>query len=275
MIYRKHGKSIRWEHDTFVRVTECGWAREDGELFECGPEPAARRAPGPPDPELPEIDAGRLAGLPLHLPPGVSVERLIVTRGIAEHEYGDARWSEETNRVHLSLTRAPLRVLIDCTLEQLRDLPPIIDALSHSELEEQPPPARLRLAPNVTAALLPALIGVAPPNVRLVQSAGGIDGYGRPVEEHSVNFYRPSYRVRPVRMAFDLRLECDVTEIESERPIAIALLEPIESPVLPLLIRDRDRVYPARVRVSRIDAVSNERVWYPYGAGSFGAELML
>jgi hypothetical protein len=270
MIYRKHGKSIRWEHDTLVRVAESGWACEDGERFECAPIETTHAWS---DALQPIDDILNVAAL--RVPANVAVERFIVTRGVAEHEYGDARWTEETNRVHLSLTRAPLRVLVDSTIEQLRDLPPIIDALSHAELEEQPPPARLRLAPNVTAALLPALIGVAPPNVRLVQSAGAIDGYGQSVEEHTINFYRPSYRVRPVRMPFDLRLECDVTEIERERPIAIALLEPVESPVLSVLIRDGDRVYPARVRVSRIDAVSSERVWYPYGAGSFGAELML
>jgi hypothetical protein len=109
----------------------------------------------------------------------------------------------------------------------------------------------------------------------LLQSVGSIDGYGQRVEENSINFYRPSYRMRPVRMPFDLRLECAVTEIERERPVAIALLGPVESLVLPVLIRDGERVYPARVRVSRIDAVGTARTWYPYGAGSFGAELML
>ncbi len=270
MIYRKRGASIRWENGTLVRVTESGWAREDAAFFECGPD--SRRESD----RLPALDEASLVPIAPQVPANIHIERSIVTRGIAEHEYGDARWIEETSQVHLSLTRAPLRVLVDSTPEHLpHDLPPILDALSRAELEEQPPPPRLRLAPSVTAALLPALVGVAPPNVRLVQSAGRLDGYGRRVEEHTINFYRPSYRVRPVRMPFDLRLECDVTEIEHDRPIAIALLEPVESPVLAVLVRDGERIYPARVRVSRIDAVSSERAWYPYGAGSFGAEMML
>ncbi|HEX7828818.1 MAG TPA: hypothetical protein VF787_04150 [Thermoanaerobaculia bacterium] len=263
MIYRKHGRSIRWENGTLIRVSESGWAREEGTLFECGPLGEVLRPIDEPESFTPAI------------PTGVNVERLIVTRGIAEHEYGDARWSEETSRVHVALTRGPLRAIIDSTLEQTGDIATIADALARAEFEERAAPPRLRLAPNVTAALLPALMGVEPPNVRLVQTAGAIDGYGQRVEEDTITFYRPSYRVRPVRMPFDLRLECDVTEIERDRPVAIALLAPVESLVLSVLIRDGERVYPARVRVSRIDAVSNERVWYPYGAGSFGAELML
>lgn len=263
MIYRKRGRSIRWENGTLIRVSESGWAREDGSFFECGP---LGETPG-------AIDD--LQPFALAIPESVNVERFIVTRGVAEHEYGDARWSEETSRVHVALTRGPLRAIIDSTLEQTGDIATIADALARAEFEERAAPSRLRLAPNVTAALLPALIGLAPPNVRLVQSAGAIDGYGQPVDEDTIAFYRPSYRVRPVRMPFDLRLECDVTEIERDRPVAIALLAPVESLVLFVLIRDGERVFPARVRVSRIDAVSNERVWYPYGAGSFGAELML
>jgi hypothetical protein len=75
-------------------------------------------------------------------------------------------------------------------------------------------------------------------------------------------------------MPLQLRLECDVTEIERDRPIAVALLAPVTS-VLRVLIDDGERAYPSTVRVARIDAVSNERIWYPYGGGSFGAEMML
>jgi len=143
-------------------------------------------------------------------------------------------------------------------------------------------PARLRLAPNVTAALLPSLIGIAPPNVRLLQTAGGVDGCGEPIVEASEawpNWYRPSYRVRPVRMPLQLRLECGVKEIDIDRPVAVALLAPVSiinsELVLRVLIDDRDRAFRSTVRVARIDAVSDERTWYPYGGGSFGAEMML
>lgn len=259
MIYRKRGSTLRYEHGTLVRVAECGIAREEGERFECFPDPDATP---PPFPESLDV-------------PDVACERLIVTRGIAEHECDGRTWREETVRVHASLTKGRVRALIDSTtFDEVRA---IADALQRVEAERDAPP-RLRLAPNVTAALLPALAGVAPPNVRLVQTAGGVDGYGNPLVETDrdwPNFYRPSYRVRPVRMPLDLRLECDASEIDEARPRAIALLAPVDLQALRMLIADGNHVYPTTVRVTRIDAVSDVRTWYPYGGGSFGAELML
>lgn len=176
------------------------------------------------------------------------------------------------------MTRKPLRVLIDQADFDLAHIRRVADALGRAELEERDPPPRLRLAPNVTAALLPSLAGLAPPNTRLVQTAGGIDGKGQPIVEATrdwPNWYRPSYRLRPLRMPLNLRLECDVTEIDRDRPEAIALLAPVDGLVLCVLADDGKRVFPTTVRVTRIDAVAGERVWYPYGGGSFGAELML
>lgn len=184
---------------------------------------------------------------------------------------------ETTRRIHLSLTRARMRALLDLGSFDVSDVMRVAAALARADSVERDAPPRLRLAPNVTAALLPTLIGIAPPNVRLVQTAGGVDGYGAPIVESSgpwPNAYRPSYRVRPARMPMQLRLECDVTEIERDRPLAVAMLAPVSS-VLRLLIDDGKRAYPSTVRLARIDAVSNERTWYPYGAGSFGAEMML
>jgi hypothetical protein len=154
----------------------------------------------------------------------------------------------------------------------------IAEALTRLDEEERDAPPRLRLAPNVTAALIPSLIGLAPPNVRLIQTAGGIDGRGNAIEEATANWpnwYRPSYRVRPVRMPLNVRIECDVTEIEDARPIAVALLAPVRGLSFRVLIDDGRTAYPATVRVTRIDAVANARTWYPYGGGSFGAEMML
>ncbi|MGZ5472689.1 MAG: hypothetical protein ACXW31_02240, partial [Thermoanaerobaculia bacterium] len=42
MIYRKHGTVARWENGTLIRVTESGIAIEEGEYFECRPEPSSR-----------------------------------------------------------------------------------------------------------------------------------------------------------------------------------------------------------------------------------------
>jgi hypothetical protein len=42
-----------------------------------------------------------------------------------------------------------------------------------------------------------------------------------------------------------------------------------------VLVVDGQRAFPATATVTHIAAVSNERTWYPYGGGSFGASLML
>lgn len=265
MMYRKQGSVARWENGRFIRVIESGVAIEEGERFECRPE-------GEPLPWV-ELDEPKLT-----LPHRVHLERIIATRGIAHHQYGDRTWSDEATRLHLSMTREHLRVLIDQATLDTSGIERIAEALARAETGEREAPPRLRLAPSVTAALLPLLVAIAPPNTRLVQTAGGVDGYGNPIieaEREWPNVYRPSYRIRPIRAPLNLRLECAVTEIDEERPRAIALLAPLQSTTFRVLVEDRQRVYPSTVRLVRIDAVSQERVWYPYGGGSFGAEMML
>jgi hypothetical protein len=265
VIYTKRGRSIRWENGVMISITEGGWAREHATQFECAPldEPSGTLFSRIEPPAIPD------------LPRDVRVERAVISWGVAEHRFDERQWTSETRQLHYALTRGRLRVLIDATWDRAAEIGVIAEALRVSEEGERAAPARLRVAPSVTAALLPVLRGLAPPNVRLRQTGGAIDAYGEVVQEDGVHFYRPSYRVRPVRAAFDLRLECEVTEIEEDRPVAVALLEPVRGPQLAVLVRDGERVYPCRVRVSRIDAVSDQRVWYPYGAGSFGAEMML
>lgn len=260
MIYRKRGAVARWENGTLIRVTESGVAMEEGDLFTCHPE----RSEGP-----------SLEVEPPDVPALQNVERLILTNGISHHRYGDRTWTETTRRVHASLVHGRLRVLVD---QETADGIGRIAAALRKAGPEREAPARLRLAPGVTAALLPSMIGLAPPNVRLIQTAGGVDGYGNGIVEAEgewPNWYRPSYRLRPRRMPHDLRLECGVTAIDETRPRAIALLAPVEGLTLRVLVEDGPRVYPCTVRVTRIDAVSDQRTWYPYGAGSFGAEMML
>lgn len=284
MIYRKRGSVARWENGTLVRVAESGMAAETEELFECRPEKSG---------DVPGVDESRVvdtADAVRAAVGDVAIERLIVIEGIAEHECGDKRWTEHTQRIHLSLTRARTRAILDLGSLQMKDVMKdvvrVAGVLARADDIEREAPARLRLAPNVTAALLPSLVGIAPPNVRLLQTAGGLDGCGEDIVEASEawpNRYRPSYRVRPMRMPLQLRLECDVTEIDADRdadrPRAVALLAPVSiinrELVLQVLIEDRDRAFRSTVRVARIDAVSDERTWYPYGGGSFGAEMML
>jgi hypothetical protein len=66
-----------------------------------------------------------------------------------------------------------------------------------------------------------------------------------------------------------------VTQIDSDLPRAVALLAPPDRLQLRALFVDGQDVFPATIRVARIDAVAEEARWYPYGAGSFGSEMML
>jgi len=249
-IYRKRGHVVRWENGTVLRVFECGVAIEDGEWFTCEPE---RRETLSLSHELvvPSIDA--------------NVERLIVSHGIAEHEFDGRTWSEETHRIHLSIVNGRIRALVD----SMEDVERIASALKRVDQQERDAPKHLVLAPNVSAALLPSL-----PNVE--QMPGGIDGKGREIgDAYGENWYRPSYRVRPIRMPMNLRLRRKQTEIDPDLPRAVALIAPPDGLTVRVLVEDGARVYPSTVRVGKIEAVSDRVIRYPYAGGSFGAEMML
>jgi hypothetical protein len=268
IVYRKHGSVARWENGTLIRVTECGVAIEDRDTFECKPLECGGHASA--------FQSGGLATALQNLR-DIKFERLIVTHGFAEHECEGRTWREETNRVHASLVHDKLRALVDTTIDHLDNILTIANALDRAEPDDVAI-SRVRLEPNVTAAVLPHLVGRTPSNVRLIQTKGGVDGYGNDIVEADSdwpNVYRPSYRVRPVRMPLNLRLECDTTLIDDDAPRAIALLAPVTGLTIRVLVVDGDRVFPATITIDRILAVSNERVWYPYGGGSFGAALML
>ena len=263
MIYRKEGSVARWENGTLIRVTESGVAREDGDLFECWPEHVDLAVADSSSNRVLEI-ARSLQHLPL--------ERLVVVHGTARHECNGRTWSDETERIHLSMTHGRLRVLIDSATPRLDDWNAIADALRRAEPNDAGPPPRIVLAPNVTAAILPSL-----PNV--IQTAGGIDGYGNDIVEATgdecPNAYRPSYRAPPIRIPHNIRLEHEVSDIDPDLPRGIALLGPIGEGTVRVLVVDGERVYPATISFTEIKAVGREREWYPYDAGSFGAELML
>lgn len=276
-VYRKSGVVVRWENGELIRVIEHGLAIERDGLFECRPE--ERQTMDSVD--LSEsIDAVRqgVASIRAAIPKTVSIERLLLLEGTSEHEYGERRWSDRMRRLHLAMTRGSLRVLVDLGDFDEGEVRRAAEALARAEENEDETPPRLRFAPAVTAAFLPSLVGLAPPNVRLLQSAGGFDGKGSEIVEAQdswPNWYRPSYRVRPVRRPLNLRLECPVTRIDADRPVAVALLAPVDGLVARVLVDDGSSVRPATVRLTRIDAAGPAAGWYPYGAGSFGAEMML
>lgn len=274
--YRKFGRTLRCENAVTLSIEESGEAVEDGQFFRCRPIPR--------DAELPAIDSAgveqAVREIEALVQPPLVIERVVVSEGIAEHQFGDRAWRETTRRIHLAIVFRTSRALIDLGDFDLGDVREVTDALMHIGDERAAPP-RVRLAPNVAAALLPSLIGVVPPNVHLSQSVGEFDGKGRRIEPCNAaqqpwpNWYRPSYRTRPVRAPFHLRATSTVTQIDVDLPRAIALLAPPERLQVRALFVERGEVFPATIRVSRIDAVGEDVRWYPYGAGSFGSEMML
>jgi hypothetical protein len=207
--------------------------------------------------------------------PSGRIERFIASAGIATHEINGNTWTEESRRVHISLVNPPRRALIDLASFDIELVKTVAIALAR--VRDEKAPKRIRLAPNVSAALLPNLIG----ELAIEQTGGGFDGLGQPIETRAVtshsppNWYRPGYAVRPVRAWMNLRA-LPFGAIDPNAPIAIALLAPGEGTSLRVLCVDGDDVFSATLDASHIAAVSrDEPVWYPYAAGSFGAEMML
>src|SRR6185369_6140959 len=108
-VYRKFGRSVRYESGVFVRVDEAGESIEDDRSFVC--RPVAHSVTLPPIDEtgllraVQEIES--IVAAPLQ------IERLVVSEGVAEHEFGDCRWRETTRRIHLSMTFRSNRAIVD------------------------------------------------------------------------------------------------------------------------------------------------------------------
>jgi hypothetical protein len=139
--------------------------------------------------------------------------------------------------------------------------------------KERKPPKRIRLAEHIGAALL----AFAP--VAKLQSAAAHDGKGEAILEQLAvheppNSFRPSYRVRPRRAWFHLRV-APFGVMETDVPQAVALLAPVSRRELRVLCVDGRTVYPTTIPMRTILAARPTPAWYPYGAGAFGAELML
>lgn len=275
-IYRKRGRVALYEHGQLVISAEAGEAIDDGGTFIARPLGESV--------SLPELDPSPVEAaaheIERSMPHGVVIERLILSLGLAEHEFGDRTWREESRRIHLSITAGETRALIDRGDFDLAEIGHVGRALARLSGEKDAP-SRVRLAPAVTAALIPAIRGIAPPNVEVWQEGGGIDGKGNPILQQRVldppwpNWYRPSYRSRPVRLPLNIRLRCEVGVLDAGLPRAIALLSPVSGLVIRALVEDGDDVYASTIRVSRIDAVTPWAVWHPYGAGAWGSEVML
>jgi hypothetical protein len=194
------------------------------------------------------------------------IERLILTEGYAEHECDGIRWSERARRLHVSLTHGPHRALLDLAELDVELVRRVAEAMARAH--EREAPESLRLAPHVAAALLGSLIGV----IQIDQLPAPHDGRGRPILECRVegmppNVWRPSYRVRPVAAWHNLRAR-PFGRLESGAAEGIALVEQGSR----VLLADGGIV---PLRPDRIRAIGEPLRWYPYGAGAFGAEMLL
>jgi hypothetical protein len=281
-VYRKWGRVIRYENGIVISVSEAGEAFEKDGVFQARPaveEPAQTRV-SVPHSAVADLDTfvektqANVAQTLLSVR-SRRIERFIASAGTATHETNGSKWTEESRRVHISLVNPPLRALIDLASFDVEIVSTIAAALSRAGAERAP--KRIRLAPNVSAALLPSLIG----ELAMEQTGGGFDGRGQPIETRAVthdappNWYRPGYAVRPVRAWMNIRA-LPFGRIDPDAPLGIALLEPVHGTMLRILCVDGDDVFSVTVDASHIVAVSsNTPVWYPYAAGSFGAEMML
>jgi hypothetical protein len=275
-VYRKWGRVVRYENGVFVSVSEAGEAFEKDGVFQATPAMPSQTRVSVPQPAGADLDAfvDNVAQTLLSVPFG-RIERFIASAGIATHEINGSKWTEESRRVHISLVNPPFRALIDLASFDVETVVTIAAALSRAGAERAP--KRIRLAPNVAAALLPSLIG----ELAMEQTGGGLDGCGQPIETRAVthdappNWFRPGYSVRPVRAWLNIRA-LPFGRIDAAAPLAIALLEPVHGTALRVLCVDGTAVFPVTIDASHISAVSPaEPVWYPYAAGSFGAEIML
>lgn len=277
--YRKWGRVVRYENGVTIRVEEAGEASEKDGVFRAQPAQTRGSVPHTSKDSILEeakllVDSCVAQALSSVRP--LVVERLIVSAGVAQHETNGVTWTEETQRVHISLINGPLRVLIDLASFDAAIIGKIAGALARMGAERAAPP-RLRLASNVSASLLPSLIG----ELAMEQRGGGFDGKGQVIETRAVtsdpppNWYRPGYAVRPIRAWLNI-CALPFGSIDKSAPLAIALLAPVEGTMLHVLCIGGEDVFPAIIDASRIAAVSRDKPeWYPYAAGSSGVEMML
>ncbi|MGZ4811058.1 MAG: hypothetical protein ACXV7D_17165 [Thermoanaerobaculia bacterium] len=279
--YRKWGRVVRFERDSVISVEEAGEAVEDGQSFTVRPLREEVTLPVP----AADVEAfGReVAAL---VPFGIRIERMIVSTGIAEHEFGGERWRETSARMHLALVEPArqLRATLELGGELLIDLPLAdVRVLASALLRaggRVKHPRHLVVAPSLAASLLPALLGVD--GITLMQTAGDRDGKGARISEQIIsttdafpNWFRPSYRIRPVRMPFHLCALSSATEIDPLFPRAVAILRVLDRLRFDVLCDDGSSVFEAPITIDRVRAVGAPAAWYPYGAGAFGSEMLL
>jgi hypothetical protein len=295
--YRKSGVAIRLERwrnrRALVRLEEHGVAEEEGRLFRCS-------SSGEPLSPLALPDEAPLLEMEEAIATGASgLERLTIVSGRAVHSCGTRQWEDVHVRVHVALVASGRRVLLDAggtgsadiDTDLILGVGSAVRACSGAHAS-----GAVRLHPSVSAQIWPALIlsfaqRPAPSPLTLEQGEHpgyGIDGVGQPIQrfplfdgksvtnaERWPNRFRPSYRVRPLRAAFHLRAELPVAETLPERE-AIGTTTPLvvsEGRVRGELLCRDGALVKLDAAISDLRRGGREERWYPYAAGSWGAEI--
>lgn len=243
----------------------------------------------------------------------VELERLTLLAGITEQTFRDhgaaIGWSEEIARLHLTLLHRPTatRLSIDLGESSLQAIDvglvrEVVSALASYEGKPALDWRRLELSPLVSAELWPLLAHAPihlPESVRIAQGAHpgfARDGQGSFIEPLEItdslarsgswpNVYRPSYRGTPRRMPFHLTASgprrdpgADLVAITSLGGFQLDELEVRAR----LLCRGKNGAsllatvgMPLAELAGKIVSVSEDRIWMPNLAGSYGCRVVL
>lgn len=303
-LYLKSGRTIRVEIETGtvhrLHLIEHGEASERDGVFECRTTAGPGQPLEKPDPVPEEIVRGLMEL-------GPRCERATILSGLSRHSFEDGRgkrsWSDHTARLHVSIVNHDLR--LRCEIERggtrfdpswIEDITAISDALARAD--RGPSTEReLVLEPEISAALF-ATIVMSGRSVTTkpdqVPREGEIDGKGHRLKRCTIDsddprnlgWFRPSYRIRPRRLAhgIDLRSERDETaKTPSLRAVALAGRPRLEGSTLlvPCLGVTNHRATVIEVAISldrweeQVREVDDRTVWFPFLAGVWGRRLVV
>ena len=242
---------------------------------------------------------------------GVTVERLTVVAGFAEHAItGDrttAAWSEEHARAHLTLVneRAALRIGLELDATRAESLPlefaiEAANALRDIRGEAVESARAIAFSPPAAAGLWrfiadhPGLIEEG--SLRIAQSphpAWPFDGAGERIEPCDIGaaptaLFRPSYRFPPVPAWFHVSASLE-RKARGRRAApsmrVVALLRPLRLTRSSVSVRAlvtsggsslaADVDIPRAALSSAVVRMTGDSFWFPLGAGAWGRETIV
>ena len=258
--YRKHGRTVRLERigndRALVVVLESGEAETRADVFSCRSLPAHLPLAAIDETAVTRAESAIVALLEEPL----SLERLVITSGVAIHERQTAAgllvWNDLSFRIHASIVNRPasLRMTWDEAVpggSSLADLARATSALASADRRSETAPALIQLSGPVVATLWPILLlalasasaghGMKERSgLNLAQSGEGgyqFDGNGEAIATTTLfdgahvvdrwpNVFRPTYRRQPQSMPMNVRASLDPTGEVQADAVALAVLEP-------------------------------------------------